>query len=112
MDSLTIIAVASIVSAGLTIGVGCVAPALSVAVPSESAPSRKVTDPVAPAGVTSAVSVTPLPMYDGLGLEPSVMSEGSNWRSSTETVLEPKFATARSGRPSAFRSPMATENGP
>ena len=32
--------------------------------------------------------------------------------SSTETVLEPLFATARSNLPSPLRSPIATEEGP
>jgi len=48
-------------------------PPLRVAVPSEVAPSKNCTVPVAAAGDTFAVSVTLCPNVDGLALEDTVV---------------------------------------
>ena len=57
MDSVTIIAVASIVSAGLTIGVGCVAPALSEGRSVATALSALAQQPDASATITRTLFV-------------------------------------------------------
>jgi hypothetical protein len=44
-------------------------PALTGELPSEVAPSKNSTEPVAPVGVTVAVRATPWPATDGLGDE-------------------------------------------
>ena len=49
------------------------APALTVAVPRVAEPSLNVTEPVAVAGATVAVSVTAAPCTEGLGVAVSVV---------------------------------------
>ena len=57
MDSMTLIAIASIVTAGLTIGVGCVAPALSEGRSVATALSALAQQPDASATITRTLFV-------------------------------------------------------
>jgi len=73
MDSTTVIAVASIVTAGLTIGIGCIAPALGEGRSVATALSALAQQPDASATITRTLFVG-LAMIESLGIYCFVVS--------------------------------------
>src|SRR5438876_750696 len=70
-------------------------PPLRVRVPNDVLPSKNCTEPVAVTGETTAVKVTVCPVFDGLGLEVSVVVVLALFTlsMSAEDVLPPKVAS-------------------